>query len=63
MEEIDVIEKVEEPTNWVNSMVTIFKANGKLRICIDPRDLNKAVKRDYHPMSTIDEIMTKNAKC
>ena len=64
MEELDVIEKVEEPTDWVNSMVTIVKPNGKLRICIDPQDLNKAVKRDYYPMSTIDEIVTRmpNAK-
>ena len=54
MEELDVIEKAEEPTDRVNSMVTIVKPNGKLRICIDPHDLNKAVKRDYYPMSTID---------
>ena len=44
MEKLDVIEKVEEPTDWVNSMVTIVKPNGSLRICIDPRDLNMAVK-------------------
>ena len=64
MEELEVIEKVEEPTDWVNSTVTIVKSNGKLRICIDPCDLNKAVKRDYYPMSTIDEIVTRmpNAK-
>ena len=41
MEKIDVIEKVEGPTDWVNSMV---KPNGKLRICIDLRDLNKAIQ-------------------
>ena len=64
MEKLDVIEKVEEPTDWVNSMVTIVKPNGSLRICIDPRDLNMAVKRDYYPMSTIDDIVTRmpNAK-
>ena len=64
MKKLDVIEKVEEPTDWVNSMVTIVKPNGNLRICIGPRDLNKAVKRDYYPMSTIDDIVTRmpNAK-
>ena len=64
MEKLDVIQKVDEPTDWVNSMVTIVKPNGNLRICIDPRDLNKAVKRDYYPMSTIDDIVTRmpNAK-
>ena len=42
----------------------LVKPNGNLRICIDPRDLNKAVKRDYYPMSTIDDIVTRmpNAK-
>ena len=30
MEELDVIQKVDEPTEWVNSMVTI----AKLRICM-----------------------------
>ena len=64
MEELEVIEKVEEPTDWVNSMVTIVQPNGKLRISIDPCDLSKAVKCDYYPMSTIDEIVTRmpNAK-
>ena len=64
MEELDVIEKVEEATDWVNSMVTIVKPNGSLRICIDPRDLNKAIKREPYPMSTIEEIVTRmpNAK-
>ena len=63
-EELDAIEKVEEATDWVNSMVTIVKPNGSLRICIDPRDLNKAIKREPHPMSTIEEIVTRmpNAK-
>ena len=64
MEELEVIEKVEEPTDWVNSVVTIVKPNGSLRICIDPRDLNKAIKCEPYPMSTIEEIVTRmlNAK-
>ncbi len=49
MERLEVIERVHEPTDWVNSMVTVVKPNGKLRICIDPKDLNKAIKREYYP--------------
>ena len=59
MEKLNIIEKVEEPTDWVNSMVTIVKPNCNLRICIDPHDLNKAVKRDYYPMSIIKDIVTR----
>ena len=56
MERLNVIEKVQEATEWVNSMVVITKPNGKLRICIDPRDLNKVIKREYYPMRMIEEI-------
>ena len=58
MEKLDVIEKIDEPTEWVNSMVTVIKPNGKIRICIDPRDLNKQVKRQHYPTRTVDEIIT-----
>jgi len=64
MEELDVIKKVEELTDRVNSTVTIVKPNGKLKICIDPHDFNRAVKHDYYPMTTINKIVTRmpNAK-
>ena len=31
-----VIEKVERPTEWVNSVMITRKANGNLRLCVDP---------------------------
>lgn len=63
MEKIGVVTKQTEPTEWVNSMVTIVKPN-KVRICIDPRDLNRAIKREHYPMKTIDEVLAgiKDAK-
>ena len=39
----NVIVPIEEPTPWVNSLVTVEKTDGSLRICIDPRDLNRAI--------------------
>ena len=56
MERLGVIERVQEPTDWVNSMVTVVKPNGKLRICIDPRDLNRSIRREHYPMKTIEEV-------
>ena len=35
------------------------KANGQLRICLDPKDLNKAIRRDYHVTTTLEEILPK----
>ncbi|XP_050064587.1 uncharacterized protein LOC126553473 [Aphis gossypii] len=45
--------------DWVNSMVVIKKPNNELRICLDPQDLNKNLKREYFPMTTVEEIMGK----
>ena len=56
---LDVIEKVDEPTDWVSSMVIVEKGNGQLRICLDPRDLNSAIKRHHCPMPTVDEVLSK----
>jgi hypothetical protein len=46
MEDAGVIVKQTEPTDWVNSMVTVIKPE-KIRVCIDPRDLNRAIKELY----------------
>ena len=51
-----IITKVEESTPWISNMVAILKPN-KLRLCIDPRDLNKAIKRPKYQMSTLEEIL------
>ncbi|CAI9731719.1 Hypothetical predicted protein [Octopus vulgaris] len=56
MEKKEIITKVIHPTDWVNSIVIKEKPNGTLRICLDPRDLNKALKREHHPIPTLEEI-------
>ena len=43
MEAIGVIEKIEEQTEWVNTFVPVTKPKGQLRICLDPRNLNKSI--------------------
>ena len=45
MLEMGVISKVETPSSWVNSMVCVEKRNGDIRVCIDPRDSNRAIVR------------------
>ena len=56
MENAGVVVKQTEPTNWVNSMVTVIKPE-KIRVCIDPRDLNQAIKREHYPMKTMEEVV------
>ena len=59
MEETGVIIKVHEPTKWVNSMVVNEKHSGKLKICVDPGDINKAIKREQHQLPTQQEITSR----
>ena len=59
MESQDIIAKVTQPTDWVNSLVIREKENGRLRLCLDPKDLNKAIKREHHPIPTLQEITPK----
>ena len=54
----DVITPVTEPTEWVSSMLVIVKPN-KLRICLHPRDLNKAIRREHYQMPTVEEVATR----
>ena len=60
MEKLGVIVRYEEPTEWVwvNSLV-VQKPTGAVRLCIDPRDLNLAIKRPHYPMKTINEVASR----
>ena len=64
LERMRVIEKVSEPTEWVNSLVVEEKPNKRVRLCLDPRDLNKSILREHYPMKTVEEVAAKanNAK-
>nr|XP_054752483.1 uncharacterized protein LOC129258054 [Lytechinus pictus] len=61
MEGSGVIAKVDEPTAWVSSIAISRKANGKLRVCLDPKDLNKAIRRCHYRSMTTDEVTHKLA--
>ena len=50
-----ILAPVTEPTEWFSSMLVIVKPN-KLRICLDPRDLNKAIRREHYQMPTVEEV-------
>ena len=51
-----IIRKVDQPTEWVSSLTYSRKSSGQLRICLDPKDLNKAIKRCHHRTPTLEEI-------
>ena len=59
MVEQKVISPVTIPTDWCSGMVTAPKKNGDVRICVDLTALNKSVKREVHPMKSVDDHLAK----
>lgn len=57
-----VIEEVKEPTEWCAPMVPVPKKTGEVRICVDLKQLNTAVKRERFVLPTIDDILPKLAE-
>ena len=54
-----VISPVTEPTSWCSGMVPVLKPNGSVRVCVDLVQLNQSVKREAHPMFSVDESLAK----
>ena len=65
-----ILEEVKEHTDWVNSYVIVEKDTGnhhspnhlvkkKLRICLNPRDLNKTLEWEPYHTRSVDEITAK----
>lgn len=59
LEKEQVIVKVTEPTDWVSPVVVVRKKDGSLRICLDPRKLNEAIKRPHYQMPTFETLISR----
>ena len=59
LEQLDIIEKVDGPADWVSPVIIAPKKNGDIRICVDMRKANEAIKRERHITPTIDDIISK----
>lgn len=42
---------------WLSNIVSVLKKNGKLRVCIDFRNLNLAAPKDEYPIPTVDSLV------
>ena len=55
--EVDIIEKVSGPSSWVSPVTVVPKPPGDIRLQVDMRQANMAVKRERFPIPTIDEVL------
>ena len=68
LENNDIIKKVPPnvPTPWCSQLHVVHKKDKKsVRVCIDPKFLNKALLREAHPIKTIEDVLTmvEGSKC
>ena len=52
MKKQGIIDKLTGPNKWLNNLVIREKGDGQLHICLDPKYLNEAIKREHHPILT-----------
>ena len=57
MERNGIIVKRDEPTAWVNSMLVVEKKDGSIRLCLDTKELNKAIMREHYSVPTFDDVL------
>ena len=50
---------VDTMAEWCNSFVLVPKANGKVRLCLDPAQLNHTLIRPIHRGPTLNNILPK----
>ena len=59
LESRGIIAKVGKPTNWISHIHQARKPNGKIPVCIDPQNLNKAIKRNHTVLPALDDVLPK----
>ena len=55
--------EVSKYPQWVANIVLVPKKDGKVRMCVDYRDLNRASPKDNFPLPHIDTLVDNTAKC
>ena len=57
MEQLGVIARIQESTEWCSGMVVVPKQNGQVRICVDLTKLNQSVCRERYPLPAVEQIL------
>ena len=49
--------RVAKYNEWLSNIVPVHKKNGKMRVCVDYRDLNTATPKDVFPIPVADLLV------
>ena len=64
LENLGVLERIDEPTEWVSRLVIVKKPSGSLQLGLDPKPLNSVLKRSHYQIPALEDILPQlaNAK-
>lgn len=57
LEARNIVTPVNVPTAWISATVVTVKKNGNIRLCVDPKPLNLALKQNHYPLPTIEDVL------
>ena len=65
LEGLNIITPVNVATSWISATLVTLKKNGNVRLCVDPKPLNQALKGNHYPLPTIEDVLPElsNARC
>ena len=58
MEKLEVVYRVQQPTDWCAGLVVVPKPNGKVRLCVDYTKLNNSVRRERLIMPDVQTVLS-----
>ena len=56
--DLGVIAKVDGPSDWVSQIAIVIKKSGDLCICIDPKPLNEALRREHFQLPVLKDLLS-----
>lgn len=54
--------RIARYVDWISNIVPVIKKNGKLRVCVDFRNINLVTPKDEYPMSVADQLVDSATK-
>lgn len=59
LETSGIVERADEPAQWVHNLVVVEKPDGSVRLCLDPRELNNVLMDEFFMIPTLEEMSEK----
>ncbi|UYV75652.1 hypothetical protein LAZ67_13000855 [Cordylochernes scorpioides] len=57
LQNMNIVQPVQEATEWCAPTVIASKTNGDIRLCVDLSKLNIGIERETHPMPVVEHML------